>query len=487
MLKQIFGFFPSREWHVLPPILLGAACFAGFVMLKKELPRVEPVEQVLSLPVLLVQATELTPWATGYGTAFPSRTWAAVTEVKGRIVETHPSLDSGQRVNVNELLLRIDDSDYQLRLNQRRADLNSMEANLAGLEAGVIADNKSLELAKKLLAVAEADLERMQQLQQTNAASESELGSSRSVALQQTQALQSLENALTLYPSRIASAKASVTMAELQVQEAQRDIDRTGIRSPICGVLSGVNLEPGQIVGQNQRLFEIQDDQIVEIKAQFSLAQLEKVYPRLRARIGSHRPFDSLSAIDSDLLAGLRANVSVRSGDITHRWVGKAVRISESVNEQTRTLGIVIQVSNGDQSKLDDTSTTYPDDRGSTAALGSPEYSSEPIRPTLRSGSFCEVTLIGRPIADAITIPRTAIDGDVTYIIDKDSRLRSRRIETGVVVGDEVTVTAGLGEGDRVAVAYPVPAIEGKLIDPKLIAPAKAPHLSLQSQSERQR
>ena len=97
------------------------------------------------------------------------------------------------------------------------------------------------------------------------------------------------------------------------------------------------------------------------------------------------------------------------------------------------------------------------------------------------------MTLIGRPIANAITIPRTAIDGDVTYIIDKDSRLRARRIETGVVVGDEVTVTAGLGEGDRVAVAYPVPAIEGKLIDPQLIAPAKAPHLSLQSQTERQR
>ena len=96
MLKQILEFFPSREWHVLPPILLGAACFAGFVMMKKELPRVEPVEQVLSLPVLHMQATELTPWATGYGTAFPSRTWAAVTEIKGRIVETHPSLDSGQ-------------------------------------------------------------------------------------------------------------------------------------------------------------------------------------------------------------------------------------------------------------------------------------------------------------------------------------------------------------------------------------------------------
>jgi multidrug efflux pump subunit AcrA (membrane-fusion protein) len=487
MMKPILRFFPSRKWLVLPPILLGAACVAGFVMSKKELPRIEPVEQVLSLPVLRVQATELRPWATGFGTAFPSRTWAAVTEVKGRIVETHSSLDSGQRVNANALLLRIDDSDYQLRLDQRRADLNSMEAKLAELEAGRVADNSSLELAKKLMDVADGDLKRIQQLHQNNAASESELGSSRSVALQQSQAVQSLENALTLYPSRIASAKASVAMAASQVQEAQLNIDRTVIRSPICGVLSGVDLEPGQIVGQNQRLFEIQDDQVVEIKAQFSLAQLEKVYPRLRSRISSHSAFNSLSAADGDLLEGLTANVSVRSGDITHRWVGKPVRISESVNEQTRTLGIVIQVSNGNQFKLNDRSTTYRDDQSSNASLEIREYASGPLRPTLRSGSFCEVTLFGRPIANTITIPRTAIDGDVAYIIDKDSRLRVRRIETGVVVGDEVTVTAGLNEGDRVAVAYPVPAIEGKLIDPQLIAPAKAPHLSLQSKMERQR
>jgi multidrug efflux pump subunit AcrA (membrane-fusion protein) len=393
-------------------------------------------------------------------------------------------------VTARELLLRIDDSDYQLRLDQRRADLNSMKAKLAELEAGVVADNKSLELANKILAVADADLKRMQQLQQTDAASESELGSARSIALQQSQSVQSLENALTLYPSRIASAKASVAMAESQVQEAQRDIDRTTIRSPICGVLSGVNLEPGQIVGQNQQLFEIQDDQIIEIKAQFSLVQLEKVYPRLRARISSLSPSSSLSADDANLLEGLTANVAMRSGDITHRWVGKAVRVSESVNEQTRTLGIVIQVRNGNQSIPGEASTTCPGDQNADADLASKEAPSGVLRPTLRSGSFCEVTLMGRPIADVIAIPRTAIDGDVAYVIDKDNRLQARPITTGVAIGEQVTVNAGLSEGDRVAVSYPVPAIEGKLIDPQLISSvksAKLPHLSLQSQAERQR
>lgn len=487
MLKQVFRFLPSHQWLALPPIFLGVACLVGFVVSKKDLPRLEPAEQFLSLPVLEIQATELTPWATGYGTAAPSRTWVAVTEVKGRIAETHPFLDSGQRVSANELLLRIDDSEYQLRLMQRRADLDAMEAKLAELEAGVVADTKSLELAKELLAVADADLERITQLEQTNAASESELGSSRSLALQQTQAVQRLENALTLYPSKIASAKANVAMAELQVQEAQLDIDRTVIRCPICGILSGVNLEPGQIVGQNQRLFEIQDDQMIEIKAQFSLAQIEKVYPRLRAKIGPHRPFNSLSAIDGDLLAGLNAKVAVRSGEITHRWVGKAVRISESVDEQTRTLGIVVQVTNGNPPKVNAISSAVPSTRSRDAAGTLTESSAGQRRSTLRSGSFCEVTLIGRPIEHAITIPRTAIDGEFTYVIDNDSRLLSRKIETGIVIGEEVTVTAGLEEGDRVAVTYPVPAIEGKLIDPQMIVSDNVSPLSFQSQGERQR
>ena len=472
MIKQILAWLPSRRWLVLPPILIGVVCVAAFAMSKTAVPRIERAEQALSLPVIRIQKTTVTPWATGFGTATPARTWAAITEIKGRIIATHPSLDSGTPIGKGELLIEIDDSDYQLRLSQRRAERNSMQAKLAELEAAIVADQASLKLALQIEDVAALHLKRLTRLTESNAASVSEVDSARTQLLLQSQLVQNLKNSLTLYPSKIASAKAGIAMVESQVEEAQRDVDRTKIVSPFAGVLSGVDLEPGQIVTQNQRLFEIQGNRVIEIESQFSLAQLEIVSPPLETRTGTLGATASIDSADSDFLAGLTAEVTLRSGDLSHQWVGKAIRMSESVDQQTRTLGIVIRVNNDVKSTG---ASSLESANGTAPSKTPPECTdSNSPQPTLRAGSFCEVKLTGRPLSDAIMVPRTAIDGDVVYLIDDQSRLRSRQVKTGFAIGEEVHVTAGLRTGDVVAIAYPIPAIEGKLVAARSAGPVPA-------------
>lgn len=465
MWKKMLTWLPSRRWLIVPPIIVGMACVAGFAISKKELNMVKTPEKALLLPVVRIERQNVQPWATGFGTAAPARTWSAITEVKGRIIDTHPALDSGKPIGSGELLLKIDDSDYQLRLSQRQADLSSMKAKLAELEASKVADEKSLKLAIKLEAIATDELARMLTLQENSAVSVSEVDTARTRQLQQTQFVQNLRNSLSLLPSKIASATASIAIVESQIKEAVRDIGRTSIFSPFAGVLSGVKLEPGQIVGLNQQLFEIRDNGVIEIESQFSLSQLEKVSPRLKSRIRSLSPTAVLNAADADLLEGLTAKVTVRSGDLIQRWDGKAIRISESIDQQTRTLGIVIQVSNlanitaaSDMESKEDTRQTYIE-------------TIEPIAPgpMLRAGSFCEVTLEGRQLSDVIMIPRTAIDGDVVYVIDDQKRLKMQPIAIGFSIGEDVCIDSGLQEGDVVATTFPVPAIEGKLIEPKYV------------------
>lgn len=465
MWKTMLTWLPSRRWLIVPPILVGMACVAGFAMSKKELTTVDTPEQALLLPAVRIERQDVLPWAIGFGTAEPARIWSAITEIKGRIVETHPSLDSGKPIGASKLLLKIDDSDYQLRLSQRQADLSSMKAKLAELEASKVADEISLGLAVKLEAIATDELERMLSLKENNAVSISEVDSARTQQLQQSQFVQNLRNSLSLLPSRIASANASIAIVESQIKEAVRDIERTSIFSPFAGVLSGVNLEPGQIVGVNQQLFEIRDNGVIEIESQFSLSQLEKVSPRLKSRIRSLSPTAVLNAADADLLEGLTVKVTVRSGDLVHRWDGKAIRISESIDQQTRTLGIVIQVDNlakvttvSDKESKVDTRQTYID----------PVEPRAP-GPMLRAGSFCEVTLEGRQLSDVILVPRTAIDGDVVYIIDDQKRLKMQPVKVGFTIGEDVCIDSGLKAGDVVATTFPVPAIEGKLIEPKYV------------------
>jgi len=57
--------------------------------------------------------------------------------------------------------------------------------------------------------VAETELKRIAQLRETDAASRSEFDKTQADLLRQTQAVQSLRNALAILPTRIAAARAS--------------------------------------------------------------------------------------------------------------------------------------------------------------------------------------------------------------------------------------------------------------------------------------
>ncbi len=480
---------PSRQWLILPPIAVGVLMMVIMVRSRQEIPRSEVPEQKVPVAVLTAKLETVEIKVTGFGTAEAARSWTAVAEVGGRIEAIHPSLDSGNWVSAGETLVRIDVADYELRLAQRTADLNAARASLAERKASQVADNKSLQIEKDLLRVARKDFERLGRFRDSNAVSLSEMELAESNLLKQTQAVQQLENALSLYPSRIASAQAMVAMAEAAVGEAQRNLDRTIITSPLRGVLAGVNLEAGQVVSQGQQLFQIQDNSRVEIMAQISLAQLQQLIPA-----------DSFSAwrrsVASSWLSDLRAEAINSSGGETFRWSGKPIRLTESVDAQTRTIGVVVAVDNALQARNDIaladpghsgrlaesagagdvlpiTLLAVPPNPASDNGSALPPPPSEStlpprdVRMPLQPGTYCEVRLIGAPRSQVIALPRTAFEGDCVYVVDQQHRLRKRLVHRGAAIDDRVIVQSGIEAGEQVVVQPPVPAIEGMLVRPR--------------------
>ncbi|PNY35256.1 hypothetical protein C2E31_19120 [Rhodopirellula baltica] len=308
----------SRKWLLLPPIVLGVVGVVVFAQFRKELPRSEPAEQSKSLPVIRVRRQAVVPVVSGYGTATAARRWNAVSEVQGRIVEIHPQLESGNTVAANELLIRIDDTDTQLLLVQRQADLASARAQLQELQAEYESDLRLLPFARKQLELASREEQRALELQRRNATSLSEVDQLTSGRLVQEQTLHNLQTAISLYPSQMGAAQAAIALAQAQVREAERDIERTRIVAPFDGMLSGVDLEVGQFIGVNQSLFELFDDQRIEVTAQYSLEQLGKLLPSL-SRGGVD---DSVQASETDTLP-FTARVVVRSGDYKREWIGR--------------------------------------------------------------------------------------------------------------------------------------------------------------------
>ncbi|UBM35342.1 efflux RND transporter periplasmic adaptor subunit [Bremerella sp. TYQ1] len=437
----------------------------AFAQFRKEIPRHELSEQPRPLPVIRVEPKEVVPKITGFGTASAARRWEAVSELQGRIVEIHSELESGNLVGANELLIRIDDTDSRLLLAQRQADLDAAKTRLDELEAGYEADQRLLPLAQEQLQVAEREEQRYVELRRQKAASLSNADQATSSRLAQQQAVQNIQRALSLFPSQKNAAKASIALAEAKLREAERDVERTRIVSPFAGVLSEANLEIGQFITVNQRLFTLRDAEQIEITAHFSLEQIDRLIsrdasPSAKSQMSLEKITGELETHPTQTIP-FSARVIARSGNFTRTWNGVPVRITESLNEQSRTLGVVVQVTNipHHSETQEATLSRFPTTNNESHFA---HWST-----ALRPGTFCEVVLESSPRSDLITIPRSALNENTVYRVDSDNRLHPQSVEIGFSNGEFVTVVGGLKEGDIIAEAVPVPAIEGQLIEPR--------------------
>jgi multidrug efflux pump subunit AcrA (membrane-fusion protein) len=462
---------PSRRWLLWPPVLVGVVAIVMFMRGEKELVRVEASEQATPTQVVKAEKRRFAATAIGYGTAVPARTWTSLAEVSGTIKKIHPKLESGNRVEAGELLVEIDDRDYQLRVAQREADLDSARAKADELSENEKADRVSLGIEEELLLVANTELKRIDRLRETNAASRSEQDTAQSDLLRQTQSVQSLRNVLAILPTRIAAARAAVSTAEARLEEARRELARTKIVAPFGGRLSGVTIEPDQVISQATRLFDLLDVDTIQIEAKFSPSQILQMLRVFRS--------DPTSPVESTLAntigsGSFDAHVTLRSGRSELQWPATPLRLAESVDPVTRTLGIIVAVDNsaaipaaGESEVADTAEAGLPGgDLKETYGL---EFSGANRVMRLHPGLYCEVKLTSVSLQESILIPATAVDGDFVYVVTAENRMQRREVAVTYSVDQDVVISVGLDEGELVVLRPPVPAIDGMLVDPILV------------------
>ncbi len=450
-----FRWLLSRRWLFVPPLLIGVTVVAVLASSQKELPRAETTQETKPVHVVRAAFTDVYPAVVGFGTAKAKRTWTATAEVSGQVIATHPYLRSGRIVEAGETLLQIDRADYELRVDQRTAELSQAKAQLEQLKLNVQSDEASLEIQQDLLAVQQDDLVRLEQLSQRSVASQSEFDSAKSAFLQQQQAVQNLLNSLRSYPAQIKSAEAGVRLADLRVAEARRDLERTTIVAPFRGVLADVSIEQDQYVALNQSLFDVLDISTMEVEAHFSIAQLNRVIDHRfefqpvsesEPRYGSSKLSSSMKRRYADATAGglsdrMSTRVTLRSGDVCMSFPATPIRFSESLDEQTRTLGIVVEVTNDPAMPLDGAN-------------------------TLRPGAYCEIQLRSDRAIHAISVPRANLDEEAVFIVDRDNTLKRRELEIAMTLRDQVAVVGGLNEGDLIVARPSASLMPGDLVDP---------------------
>lgn len=442
---------PRRILLLSLPILLGVATLAWAVLRRRTPEPSEVAEAARPLSVSTVERRDVRPHVIAYGVARPTRIWRAVAEVGGEVVETHPQLDAGIVVSRGTVLLRIDPTDYQLRVDRLRAQADAVRAELQELEQTELNQTELLEVEQESLQVAEAELKRLRELSRQDAASDSAVDRQRQQRLSVERSVQSLKNSLRLTPVRRERLNATLRGTEKELELARRDLDRTVMEAPLDGRLANVFIQQGQVVTARQELFELHGTKIAEVEARIPLDDLPSLLPpdAITGCCGgedSHLDGDHASGSASSppadphtlttQLAGTPAVIRIRSGRWVREMSGEISRVRELVDASTRTLGIVVSV---------------------------PQQPEDP--PLLRE-MFAEVELTGPVRPDRLVVPESALRGDHLYVVDADQRLDRRRVRRQEKVPGGFVVAGEIEAGERVVTTDPMPAVVGSLIEP---------------------
>lgn len=419
-----------RKLLFFPLLAIGIVILLAAIKLRPELPAKPAQSRASLVETLSMQQQTIAPQVTGYGKVAPKFTWKAIAEVSGKLVYRHPGLEKGRLLAAGTEILRIDPLDYQLKLAQAEADLSASRTQLSRLDREENNLNSTLKIERRRLTLSEKELQRRQDLQQRGLSSQSELDQQRQATLSQQKLVQELHNQLSLYPDQRKVAQAQVRVNESRLEEARRALDNTRIVLPQAMRVSAVNVEPEQVVNQQQTMVEAYRMDVMEVEAQLAIHDL-----KLLAEAVETFSRDESGMPDPAGLP-LTAQVELSSGTLSRRWSARVARISDSVDASQATAGVILEISQDLQS------------------LG-------PVTaPPLVSGMFVRATIEGEASPHWV-IPERALHGDRVYIMTKAATLAFRKVRVLFRRDNQVVVEGGFVSGDKLILNDLLPAIEG--------------------------
>lgn len=268
-----------------------------------------------------------------------------------------------------------------------RLDATDQELHVARTAATVESSASRLSLAKKTL-------ERNRTLAKNGAISKRELDAAENEA-------------------RV--AEAMQREADAAFQQARRNLDRSEIRAPFDGRVRSENIDVGQFLSKGASIAKIYAVDFAEVRlplADADLAFLDLDLARHAGREGNDGPAVDLTAD----FAGQ-----------TRNWTGRITRTEGEIDQRSRMVHVIVRV--------EDPYGRAADDGGAPLAVG----------------LFVDATIAGRPLPEAVTLPREAMRGkDYVLVVDEDDRLAKREVIVVRRLRDEVILSEGLRAGDRV-------------------------------------
>ena len=381
-------------------IIGGSVALASFLVSRAPEPeRVESPPQIPYAQTGTVTAGFGAIPVYGAGTVRPSAEIDIAPQVGGKIVQVDPGFRSGGRVQAGQTIFRIEEADYLYRVQEA-------EANLAARRVALLEEQEQA-------AIARAEYERYSNRQGDTA-------------------VQASVSPLTLREPQLEAARAELKRAEALLADARLALSRTRVTAPFDGHVREESVDVGQVVMAGQTVGRLFASDAVEVVVPLSDTEAALI-PGLW----------ELKAGDGE--QGVQALVATRYGAGKYAWKGYVDRAETSLDEQTRTIDVVVSVP-------DPFSVGIPVGASAVAGAG----------PPLLLGEFVEVEITGLAPERFFRAPRAALQpGNELWVVSPGGEVSIVPVQVLQRADDEIFVTGDLSNAQTVITSGIQFAIEG--------------------------
>ena len=298
----------------VPLLLILGLAIGGAIALVATKPQVPPPEGEEKVWVVATQTADPArhfPVVTLYGRIESARASRLTSSLSTEVVDI--LCEEGERVSKGQPLVRLDERDAQLRLKQRSAELAEIRALIASEQHRFDSDQRILESERRLLALAQQEVERAQRLKAGRLAAQARIDEAQQVKLRQDIAVAQRQLAVQDHEARLARLQAQLKKAESLLAVAQLDVERSLLRAPFDGRITRVAASPGNRTRPGDVLVELYALDALQVRAQVPNAKLASVETALngghalvaRARTGTQQRLElRLTHLAGDIKPG---------------------------------------------------------------------------------------------------------------------------------------------------------------------------------------
>jgi multidrug efflux pump subunit AcrA (membrane-fusion protein) len=428
-----------RRIFFVPPVAVGVLALWYVVANRAPPAQVAPGEVSRSVRTVQVAPVSVVPRIRGYGTVKPAKSWIGVAQVGGRVAYIHPRFQQGATLEAGTELIRISQEDYKLAIAEAEAQIRSAQAKLAEMKVSKVNTEELLRIEQDSLDLKHKSVDAKRALLKRGTLAQLTFDTELRDLLNQKKKVQDLNNNLRLLPTQLAVQQEQIRVNKAKLETAELNLSRTSIRLPFRARISSVDVEISQFVQVGAKVGAADGVKQAEINAQFPISGLRSYFQFVRKGLGVEAD-NGWQPLEFAERIGLHAIIRLAHGDTDMTWRGRIDRSSETLDEQTRTVGVIAVV----------------DGPYSSAVPGQ--------RPPLVKGMFVQVDLRAKPVPGQIVVPPSALHEGAIYVADKDKRLRVRKVEMLFSGYAYTVIKTELGAGEAIVVSDVSPVIDGLLL-----------------------